>query len=245
MNRYCFIIPIYNHPQKLEELIDALEQYNFPIILIDDGSDHECKKTILALLNSNNHLILHTHEINQGKGAAVMKGLNEANKLSFSHGIQIDADFQHDVDDVQKFVHQADAHPKALICGIPIYDESVPKSRFYSRYLTHVWVWINTLSTEIKDSMCGYRVYPLDSSIKLINDVNISTRMNFDTDIIVRLKWRNTKIINVSTKVVYHDDVPSNFRLFKDNVGISITHGKLFFGMLVRLPMLLKRKIYG
>jgi len=244
MNRYCFIIPIYNHPQKLEELIEALVKYNFPIILIDDGSDKKCKKIIMALLNLNNHLILHTHEKNQGKGAAVMKGLIEANKLGFSHGIQIDADFQHNVDDVQKFVHKADAHPKALICGIPIYDESVPKSRFYSRYLTHVWVWINTLSTEIKDSMCGYRVYPLDSSIKLINDVSISKRMNFDTDIIVRLKWRRIKIINVPTKVIYHDDVPSNFRLFKDNVGISITHGKLFFGMLLRLPILLKRKIY-
>jgi hypothetical protein len=37
----------------------------------------------------------------------------------------------------------------------------VPKGRLYGRYATHVWIWINTLSFEIRDSMCGYRVYPL------------------------------------------------------------------------------------
>lgn len=45
-----------------------------------------------------------------------------------------------------------------MICGYPLFDESVPKGRLYARYLTHVMVWINSLSLQIRDSMCGFRV---------------------------------------------------------------------------------------
>ena len=245
MNSYCFIVPVFNHHHKLEKLIGELSKYKYPIFLIDDGSHEQCKTVMTELCKANEKLILHTLDHNQGKGAAVMAGFIQAEKLKISHAIQIDADFQHDINDVEIFVEQAQKNPDALIYGIPVYDESVPKSRLYSRYLTHVWVWINTLSTDIKDSMCGYRLYPLNSTMKLIKSVNIGKRMNFDIEIIVRLKWRNIQLINIPTKVIYHDDVPSNFRLFKDNVEISKTHAKLFFGMLVRFPLILKRKVFG
>ncbi|MCF6300476.1 MAG: glycosyltransferase family 2 protein [Proteobacteria bacterium] len=246
MNKYCFIIPIYNHQHKLKELINALLSFNYPIILIDDGSNSECKLAIRKILatfsNQSVELSLQTLVSNQGKGVAVMSGLKQSLELGYTHGIQIDADFQHDVKDVEKFVTQSSINPQALICGVPVYDSSVPKSRLYLRYITHFWVWVHTLSFAIKDSMCGYRIYPIAISCDLINSTKISPRMNFDTEIIVRLKWRNVPIINVATKVVYHDDVPSNFRLFKDNLGITLMHTKLFFGMLVRLPIILTRK---
>lgn len=245
MNKYCFIVPIFNHGHKLKSLVFALQEYKFPIILIDDGSNNKCKIIIRSLVEKNNDLILLELPDNQGKGAAVMAGFNRAIELEFTHGVQIDADFQHDVNDVKKFVEESNSNALSLICGVPKYDETVPKGRLYSRYITHVWVWINTLSTEIQDSMCGYRIYPLTSVIKLINEVNIGKRMNFDIEIIVHLKWRNVEIINVPTQVIYHDDVPSNFRLFKDNVGISVAHAKMFFGMLIRFPMLMLRKFNG
>ena len=78
----------------------------------------------------------------------------------------------------------------AVILGRPVYDESVPKSRLYGRYLTHVWVWIETLSLTIRDSMCGFRLYPLDAACALIDSVGCRTRMDFDIEILVRLHWR-------------------------------------------------------
>ena len=57
------------------------------------------------------------------------------------------------------------------MCGVPLYDASVPKGRLYGRYLTHVWVWINTVSFAIRDSMCGFRVYPLPPVLRLIDDL--------------------------------------------------------------------------
>jgi hypothetical protein len=165
-----------------------------------------------------------------------------AGSAGYTHALQIDADGQHTVSDIPHFFEQAQRHPQAVIVGYPIYDESVPALRFYSRYLTHVWVWINTLSLTIKDSMCGFRVYPLPAMLALMRRRRLGRRMNFDTDVLVRLYWDGLEIVNVPTRVGYPADGVSHFRVWRDNVLISCMHATLFFGMLLRAPKLLARK---
>lgn len=242
MNRFGIVIPIYNHHHKLHNLLTALAVYQLPIFLVDDGSEPNSARQIVQISNQFELVKLYVSTHNRGKGGAVMKGFELAAEAGITHAIQIDADFQHQVEDLPQFMALANANPQALICGIPKYDETVNKGRLYARYLTHIWVWINTLSLDIKDSMCGFRCYPLAACMDLIGRVKMASYMSFDTEIVVRLHWQGVEIINLPTTVVYHQDVPSNFRLFKDNVAISWGHTKLFFGMLYRLPRLLLRK---
>ena len=133
--------------------------------------------------------------------------------------------------------------PAAVIAGCPVYDASVPRGRLYGRYATHIWVWINTLSFDIRDSMCGFRVYPLASLLPLLDSVNIGRRMDFDSDVIVRLHWRGVPVLNQPTRVTYPQDGVSHFDLWNDNVRIFAMHARLFFGMLCRAPLLLWRKV--
>jgi hypothetical protein len=119
----------------------------------------------------------------------------------------------------------------------------VPRGRLYGRYATHVWVWINTLSLDIRDSMCGFRVYPLASLMPLLARVRIGRRMDFDSDVIVRLHWRGVAVVNLPTRVTYPRDGISHFRLWRDNARISAMHARLFLGMLLRSPLLLWRKV--
>jgi hypothetical protein len=156
--------------------------------------------------------------------------------------LQIDADGQHATGDVPAFLARAAAHPHAVIAGQPIYDASVPKGRLYGRYATHIWVWINTLSLEIRDSMCGFRVYPVAPVNALAARRALGQRMNFDIDILVRLFWDGLRVVNLPTRVTYPDDGVSHFRVWRDNVQISWMHTQLFFGMLPRIPRLLARK---
>jgi glycosyltransferase involved in cell wall biosynthesis len=184
-------------------------------------------------------LVEHSH--NQGKGAAIQTGFRAAISAGYSHALQVDADGQHQLSDIARFIALAQSNPTALICGCPIYDASVPKKRLYARYLTHVWVWINTLSLRIQDSMCGFRVYPLASIVPLINRHTIFPRMSFDIEILVYADWAGINIINTPTKVNYPEHGVSHFLSFKDNAYISLTHTKLFFGMLIRSPRLIYR----
>ncbi len=211
------------------------------MVLVDDGSGPECA-AVLDQLGTREGVTLHRRAQNGGKGAAVMSGLQEAKRLGYTHAMQVDADGQHALNDVPAFLEAAKANPGALITGVPQYDASVPRARLYARYLTHIWVWINTLSFAIRDSMCGFRVYPLDSTLAAIVP-GIGRRMDFDPEIAVRLVWRGVKVVNLPTAVTYPQDGVSHFDALWDNVRISGMHARLFAGMLLRLPLLLWRKI--
>ncbi|PSV10239.1 glycosyltransferase family 2 protein [Photobacterium leiognathi] len=237
----CFLIPCYNHGATVSAVIDALTPYGFPIIVVDDGSELATRK-ILSEQAKRPNITIVTLPKNQGKGGAVIAGIKQADRLGFSHALQIDADGQHDLAALPKLLEASQAHPEALISGQPIYDDSVPKSRLYGRYATHIWVWIETLSFNIKDSMCGFRSYPIRPIVNVINHNKLGLRMDFDTEIMVRFYWDNGDIRFIDTKVIYPEDGISHFDALWDNVKISWMHTKLFFGMLPRIPKLIKRK---
>ena len=73
----------------------------------------------------------------------------------------------------------------------------------------------------------------------------LGKRMDFDSDILVRLAWRNQPMQWLPTKVHYPLDGLSHFRLLHDNALISKMHAKLFFGMLLRAPLILWRRWRG
>lgn len=237
------VVPVYNHPATIGAVTRQVLAHGLRCILVDDGSDSRCAQVLDALAASNPRVTLVRLPANQGKGAAMAAGFRAAAAAGHTHALQIDADGQHDCADIPRFLRRARAHPDAVIAGCPIYDASVPRGRLYGRYATHVWVWINTLSFDIRDSMCGFRLYPLASVLPLLDRVRIGRRMDFDSDIIVRLHWRGVRVVNQPTRVTYPQDGISHFRMFRDNVRISWMHTRLFAGMLCRSPLLLWRKV--
>ena len=239
----CIVIPFHNHPGAIDQVLAALRPLGLPCRIVDDGSDAHSQEVLARIAAREAWVTLQRLAENQGKGAAVMAGCDAALAQGFTHVLQIDADGQHDVADVPRLLDLARRHPDALISGQAVYDESVPRSRLYGRLLTHVWVWINTLSMEIRDSMCGLRVYPLATACAIWRNSRIGRRMDFDTEIMVRLSWSGVSVINIPTRVTYPSDGVSHFRLVRDNVFISLMHARLFFGMLWRLPMLLRRRL--
>jgi glycosyltransferase involved in cell wall biosynthesis len=239
----CIVIPFYNHPSTIGPVLASLKSLGLACFLVDDASDATSRDVLAELSQREASWVrLLRHETNQGKGGAVMTGCDAGFAAGFTHALQIDADGQHDVRDVPKLLSLAQQKPWSLISGIPVYDESVPRSRLYGRYVTHVWVWINTLSLQVKDSMCGLRVYPLASAVALWRESRLGKRMDFDVEVMVRFVWRGIEVIGVPTKVTYPADGISHFDVWRDNLAISGMHAKLFVGMLWRSPLLLARK---
>ncbi|KGT46120.1 MULTISPECIES: glycosyltransferase family 2 protein [Acinetobacter] len=243
--KQCFVIPVYNHPHYLHALVQHLNSFQLPIIMVNDGSGAECTQLLRQIAAENELVDLVEHEVNQGKGKAVITGLFHTAERGFSHALQLDSDGQHDWQDVQRFLDASQQNPEAMVIGQPVFDESVPKKRLYGRYATHIWVWINSLSFDIKDSMCGFRVYPLASTVKILKTAKFQPRMGFDTEILVRLKWDNVPFVNVPTRVIYPENGISHFNVWRDNVGLTKAHSRLFAGMLVRLPKLVYHKVKG
>jgi len=238
--RVCAVVPVYNHAEPAARVTAALGRQGLLCVVVDDGSDAPAA-SLLARLASPGAVDVVRHARNLGKGAAVLSALRHAAALGFSHALQIDADEQHDVDEVPALLAAAAADPDAVVAGIPRFDASVPGARYYGRYATHVWVWINTLSRRIVDSMCGFRVYPIAPVLALAERRRLGRRMDFDIEILVRLDWAGLRIVNVPVRVRYPRGAVSHFRPWRDNGLITVLHARLFLGMLRRLPQLLRR----
>lgn len=236
----CIIMPVYNHGVSARHMVTELLDLGLPLFLIDDGSAVEV--SALDDASTDPQVELLRHDRNLGKGSAVITGLRAAQDAGFSHALQIDADGQHTVEDIPKFLVGGKTETSAVFCGRPVFDDTVPLGRLVGRYITHVWVWIETLSFEIQDSMCGFRLYPLAETIPILNHSQLGRGMDFDTEVLVRLSWSGVPIYFIPTKVVYPEGGRSNFRLLADNWLITKMHTRLFFGMLLRLPRLLLNK---
>jgi glycosyltransferase involved in cell wall biosynthesis len=239
----CVVIPVYNHEQAIGRIVGELRALGLPVILVDDGSDASCAQVLDALAERLPDVELLRLPRNQGKGAAVMAGLAAAARAHYTHALQIDADGQHRIQDATRFLAVAAAAPDAVVCGEPLFDASIPRSRRYLRYLTHAMVWVNTLSRDIRDSMCGFRVYPLAQVLPVFAEQSPGRRMDFDVEALVRLHWHGVPLRWVVTPVTYPRDGVSHFRLVRDNVLITAMHTRLFFGMVRRLPRLLGRRL--
>ncbi|MDR2429477.1 MAG: glycosyltransferase family 2 protein [Puniceicoccales bacterium] len=226
--RPCFLVPCYNHGAQFAAALPALLSFHYHIFVSDDFSATETREILreIAARYPGQITLLH-HTVNQGKGGAVITAMREAGKRHFTHAIQLDADGQHDLAYLPSLLAAAIENPTALVSGHPIYDTSVPRSRFYARYLTHSFVWLETLSFKIKDSMCGFRVYPVASTLELLDRCRIGTRMDFDVEIMVRLFWGGVPVHFIPVKVVYPENNCSHFHLLHDNLRIFWMHTRL------------------
>ncbi len=231
----CALIPVYNHHDSLQHLVSELRAQSLPVILVDDGSNPVTAETIDTLAAADTRVTVLRHAENRGKGAAFLTGLEAAAKAGYTHILQIDADGQHDPRQSGLLLDLALANEQALISGMPAYDASVPAIRYYGRWITHLLVWLETWSRELKDSMCGYRVYPVAATLAAFASQTVGRRMDFDTEIMVRLFLSGTPVRFLPVDVRYPTDGLSNFRMLRDNLRMTWLHLRLLAGMPVRL----------
>jgi hypothetical protein len=172
--------------------------------------------------------VLH-HGRNRGRGAALRTAYRGAAARGRTHVIQLDADGQHDTTDVPRFLEAARARPDALVLGTPIFDESVPWHRLHGRKLSQVIVWLETLSTSVRDPLCGFRCIPLAATLAVLERANSGDRMDFDPELIIRLVRAGVPVINIPTRVRYPESGISHFRMVEDNLRIAWAYIRLAF----------------
>jgi len=237
------VIPVYNHELAVPAVAAALRAQGLPVVLVDDGSGESCRHALENLARDSGDILVQ-RPVNGGKGAAVISGLREALARGYTHALQVDADGQHDLRDVPKFLEAARREPEAVICGRPVFDASIPKVRFLSRYITHALVWLQTLSfSAVRDSMCGFRLYPLATVLEVVDRDGVGTRMDFDVELLVKLVWRGRTLRWIDTRVSYPADGISHFRMLYDNLRLAGMHVRLVLGMLWRAPLIVWRRV--
>ena len=97
----------------------------------------------------------------------------------------------------------------------------------WARLLTVFWCRVETWSGRLADPLCGYRVYPVEATLR----AGFRARaMDFDPEVAVRLAWAGTPIARVPTRIRYFTRAEggvSHYRPFVDTVHISLMHTRL------------------
>ncbi len=217
-NKTAVIIPAYNEEKNIRKLIEELFKKGFKrneIIIIDDGSqdktaDEAKGKGVYVIRNKKN----------MGKGYAQKLGFLFARKKGFKYVITMDADGQHSVDDIDKFLKNKKYD--MVIGRRRISKKIMPLDRVISNTLTSLVVSILS-SKRIKDSQCGYRLLNLSKILKI---PITSKKYEAESELLIKACRAGLSIKEVPIVTVY-DRGKSHIHRFKDTLRFLILSVKL------------------
>lgn len=244
-NSHLVLIPSYNPGDKVFETVRAARQHWTPVWVVVDGSTDGTAEGLLEMARLDQGLRVMVLPQNQGKGAAVLHGLELASRMGYSHVLTMDSDGQHPADRIAGFMAASMQQPDAMILGLPVFDEHAPTLRVKGRRISNWWANLETLWSGIGDSLFGFRVYPVEPLRRVMKKQPWMRHFDFDPEAVVRLCWRGVRPVNLPATVRYFrkdEGGVSHFRYLRDNMLLTWMHARLFAGFLLRLPYLLARR---
>ncbi len=215
--RCVVIVPVYNNMGTVASVISDIRKYCDDVIVVNDGSTDATGR----LLEAMDDISLISYDKNKGKGYALKTGLAKAYAMGFAYAITIDADGQHFADDIPVFVEAIATIPDSLIIGARnLTADNMPGKNTFANKFSNFWYKVETGET-LSDTQSGFRLYPL----RKIQGIRfLSSRYEFEVEIIVRAAWMGVNVMNVPIKVYYPpvEERVSHFRPFKDFFRISV-----------------------
>lgn len=230
---HLVLIPSYNPGVKVYETVRSARQYWTHVWVVVDGSNDGSTEGLLAMAAEDAGLRVMVLASNQGKGSAVLYGLDQAAAAGFSHVLTMDSDGQHPAECIPAFMAESVRQPDAMILGVPVFDDSAPGLRVKGRRVSNWWANLETLWAGIGDSLFGFRVYPVEALRQVMRRQPWMRHFDFDPEAVVRLCWRGVRPVNLSAPVRYFradEGGVSHFRYLRDNVLLTWMHMRLFVG---------------
>jgi glycosyltransferase involved in cell wall biosynthesis len=243
---HLVLIPSYNPGARASDTVRAARANWDPVWVVVDGSTDGSAEALSALAARDPSLRVLVRARNGGKGAAILDGLMAAQRAGFTHALTMDADGQHPPDCIASFMQASLTAPGAMILGDPVFDASVPLIRLRGRRISNWCTNITTLWAGIHDTLFGFRVYPIDPLVAIMQRTRWMRRFDFDAEAAVRLSWRGVPAVNLPAPVRYFrpdEGGVSHFHYGRDNVLLTSMYLRLFLGFGIRLPWLIARRL--
>lgn len=213
----CVIIPTYNNVGTIGEVIADVKHYAEDIFVVLDGPTDGTA----GVVKSAGDIHVVEYPENRGKGYALRQGFIAARNAGFRNAITLDSDGQHFAKDITTLIAKAEEFPDSLIVGARKMDgaDQNKKSGFANRF-SNFWYMVETLHT-LPDTQSGYRLYPIG---KMKGMRFLSTKYEFEVEVLVKSVWRGINVISEPVDVFYppQSERVSHFRPGPDFTRISI-----------------------
>ena len=219
--RLLVVIPVYNHGKTLRSVVERTLQWHDEVMVVDDGSTDDGWAAVSGM---DIHRIRHSR--NFGKGCAIRSAAKKAEGLGITHVVTLDADGQHDPNDLHLFISAIHRSPRAIVVGKRNFDMGyVPSGSRIGRRISNFWLWVQT-GRSLGDTQSGYRAYP----VAVLNALKLrERRYAFENEVLTKAAWAGIELLEVDISTFYPADEErvSHFRLFTDNVRLSLLNARL------------------
>ncbi|MCR4302085.1 MAG: glycosyltransferase [Sulfuricaulis sp.] len=217
MNEFAVVIPAYNESSTIRDVVRRVLALSQHVIVVDDGSVDGTGEAIADL-----PIVLLRNEKNSGKAACLWRGMQHAMEKGVDAVITLDADGQHQPEDIPRFLEMAHRHPDHIIIGSRLADSGAfPRRRYYANKVANFWIsW--AAGYYIKDSQSGFRLYPkslLNNKELVVNRVH---GFVFESEILIEAVRRGVYSLNLPISAIYKSNArASHFRPVLDIVRIT------------------------
>ena len=188
------IIPVYNEEKNLDEILKRVQSTRraTEIIIVDDGS-RDGTRDLLKKLGRKKKVRVILHEKNQGKGAAVVTGINAAKGDVIL--IQ-DADLEYDPRDYPALLQPIEEDIADVVYGSRFLGAAHRVAMFWHQVANRLLTFLTNILYDsiLTDMETGYKVFKRE----VIKDMKIrSKRFNFEPEFTAKVLKRRYRIFEV------------------------------------------------
>ncbi len=218
------IIPAFQEAATIAEVVARLGVTlpAAPVLVVDDGSTDDT----VAIARASGAGVLRG-ETNQGKGAALQRGMRHALKTGAAYVATLDGDGQHRPEDLPRLL--ALAAPDRIVIGSRRGAAGQPAARRRANRVADFWIsW--AARHPVSDSQSGFRIYPVAALADLSRYDGRARRFSFESEILIDAARRGITTIAAEIPALYGTTLrrPSHFRPVADIARIVImVAGKL------------------
>jgi glycosyltransferase involved in cell wall biosynthesis len=188
------------------------------VLVVDDGS-----RDATAAIATEAGVRLIQHDVNRGKGAALLSGFAAARAAGFSEVLTLDADGQHPPECIPDFL--AARERADILIGWRLHDPfAMPPARRLSNRATAA-ILSALAGQTILDGQCGYRLLAL----RALAGLRLRARgFMLESEILVRAARAGASIGHVPIPCVYGDET-SHIHVVRDTLRFLALVGRSFF----------------
>ena len=197
-NKIAAVIPFYNERSTINQIIRSTLKHVNCVIAIDDGSTDNSSTNITI---EENVTLIKNNE-NRGKGFALRKGLNYAVEKGFDKLITIDADLQHNPDEIPLLISKLNNYH--MVIGNRLHNlKSMPLQRRMSNNITSKLLSIKT-GQKILDSQSGFRAYRAEVVENILTNED---GYEAESEIIIKATRKGYLVGFADISTIYGDEI--------------------------------------
>jgi len=224
-DKLVIVIPSYNEADRILKVVTDIQRKGYrKIVVVDDGSTDNSMEGIKDL-----NVIILQHLVNRGAGAATETGLKYCRTiLDAETVVMIDADTQHNVDDIRKLVEAHENQNADITIGNRFLEnkKNIPAKRWFYNQIANIVTSIFA-GKRVYDSQSGFKVFNKKALQKIIIEQD---RFEHCSEILIKGLENNLKIIEVPIKVYYTPETIAKGQHFLNGVRtfVHLLHSVLF-----------------